>query len=283
MKKYTRIQSFCFVCTIILCMSLQTLFAQKKGSEKVYNLAVYATGIQNDQKLSSSIQTVTQNRTITMLTSSGKYRLIERSGEFLQQIRSEQSMQQSGDVADGQIAELGAGFGAEKICVVSVTIIDNYLYIATRIVDVATKSSFESGDAETNNYTSLPFLTQTLEIAVNKMLGKRTPIKLFNNNNPTDVKMKSNANSLSDTHVDTRVVVSVNENEKSYAPSKVLAGLCDIFLSPLGIGHFIVGQVGRGVLDICFCWTGIPEIIGLCEGIVWICMPQDKWVAKFGY
>ena len=99
-------------------------------------------------------------------------------------------MQQSGDVADGQIAELGAGFGAEKICVVSVTIIDNYLYIATRIVDVATKSSFESGDAETNNYTSLPFLTQTLEIAVNKMLGKRT-IKLLNNNIPSDVQKKN--------------------------------------------------------------------------------------------
>lgn len=145
--------------------------AQTTSDDGRYNLAVYTTGTQNDHVLSASLQNVIQNRTITKLTGEGRFRLIERSGEFLKQIQSEQTMQQSGDVADGQIAEIGASYGAEKICVVSVTIVDKYLYIAARIVDVATKTSFESGDAEINNYNSIPLLTKTLETALNKMLA----------------------------------------------------------------------------------------------------------------
>lgn len=151
-----------------------TILAQTTGDNERYNLAVYATGTQNDQPLSASLQTVVQNKTITKLTGEGNYRLIERSNEFLIQINKEQKVQQSGDVADNQIAEIGAGYGAEKICVVSITIIDQYLYIATRIVDVTTKTSFESGDAEVTDYTSVPVLTQALEQALNKMLTGKT-------------------------------------------------------------------------------------------------------------
>ena len=149
------------------------LSAQNPYGEKRLNLAVYATGLQDDNKpLSSALQTIIQNKAITKLTGNGKYQLIERSNEFLKQIQSEQNMQHSGDVADEQIAEIGAGYGAEKICVVSVTIINQYLYIATRIVDVATKTSYESGDAECEKYASkIPELTKTLEQSLDKMLG----------------------------------------------------------------------------------------------------------------
>lgn len=147
------------------------LAAQTPGNSERYNLAIYATGTQNDQPLSNSLLNIVQSKTMTKLTTEGKYRLIERSDDFLKQIKNEQNMQQSGDVADGQIAEIGAGYGAQKICVVSVTIIDKYLYIATRIVDVATKTSFESGDAEITNYKSIPVLTKTLEISLDKMLA----------------------------------------------------------------------------------------------------------------
>lgn len=169
-----RILSFSvFVLLIIYVLTgWNSLSAQNTGDNDRYNLAVYATGLQNDQPISSSLLTVVQNKTITKLTGEGNYRLIERSNEFLRQIQNEQVMQQSGEVADGQIAEIGAGYGAQKICVVSVTIIDKYLYIATRIVDVATKTSYESGDAEVTNYTSIPDLTKALEDALNRMVSK---------------------------------------------------------------------------------------------------------------
>ena len=184
--------------TIILLVAIvifsiggkNVVFAQSADDGKRYNLAVYTTGTQNDQTLSISLQNVIQNRTITKLTGEGRFRLIERSGEFLKQIQSEQTMQQSGDVADGQIAEIGAGYGAEKICVVSVSIINQYLYIATRIVDVATKTSFESGDAEINNYNSIPLLTKTLETALNKMLAMTARTILTNTSHIQDSQKK---------------------------------------------------------------------------------------------
>ena len=160
-----------FLLVVLTFFTTGAMFAQSADDGNRLNLAVYTTGTQNDHVLSASLQNVIQNRTITKLTGEGRFRLIERSGEFLKQIQSEQTMQQSGDVADGQIAEIGASYGAEKICVVSVTIVDKYLYIAARIVDVATKTSFESGDAEINNYNSIPLLTKTLETALNKMLA----------------------------------------------------------------------------------------------------------------
>lgn len=74
----------------------------------------------------------------------------------------------------------------------------------------------------------------------------------------------------------------VYENIQGCAPSQVAAGLCSIFLGGLGVGNFIVGRVGRGVLDILFCWTGIPEIIGIVRGINWLVMTPERWESKFG-
>lgn len=157
----------------LLIICLNSILAQDTNSVEKYNLAVYATGSQNDQPLSISLQMIVQNRTITKLTSEGDYRLIERSSEFLQQIQKEQTIQLSGDVADGQIAEIGAGFGAQKICVVSTTILDNYLYVAARIVDVATRTSYESADMEISDYSSPTDLTKTLEKVLDKLNGKK--------------------------------------------------------------------------------------------------------------
>lgn len=64
--------------------------AQTTSDDGRYNLAVYATGTQNDQSLPASLQTIIQNRTDTKLTEDGNYRLIERSGEFVRQIQKEQ-------------------------------------------------------------------------------------------------------------------------------------------------------------------------------------------------
>lgn len=167
-----------FLCLFAgLMLAATGLSAQNPSSAKRFNLAVYATGTQDDNALTPSLLTIIQNRAITKLTSGGsKYQLIERSNDFLKQIQSEQKMQSSGEVADGQIAEIGAGYGAEKICVVSVTIVEQYLYIATRIVDVATKTSFESGDAVCENYNSkIPELMKTLENSLDKMLGDAVP------------------------------------------------------------------------------------------------------------
>ena len=67
-------------------------------------------------------------------------------------------------------------------------------------------------------------------------------------------------------------------------PNQIAAGVLSILLGDIGVGHFYTGQTLRGVLDILFCWTGVPAIIGLGEGIIWLCDSEEEWserVAKW--
>ncbi|GMO58630.1 MAG: hypothetical protein Ta2A_04260 [Treponemataceae bacterium] len=57
---------------------------------------------------------------------------------------------------------------------------------------------------------------------------------------------------------------------------KLPYALCGIFLGSLGVNSFIAGNVGTGIVKILFCWTGIPAIIGLIQGIVALCRPEAR-------
>ncbi len=38
-----------------------------------------------------------------------------------------------------------------------------------------------------------------------------------------------------------------------------------LFLGGFGVHHFYLRRTGLGILYLCFCWTGIPAIIGFVE------------------
>ena len=63
-------------------------------------------------------------------------------------------------------------------------------------------------------------------------------------------------------------------------PDQTTAAILNILLGDFGVGHFYTGQTLRGVLDIIFCWTGIPAIIGIVEGIIWLCDDDASWAAR---
>ncbi|MCW2949628.1 MAG: hypothetical protein JWN41_641 [Thermoleophilia bacterium] len=50
--------------------------------------------------------------------------------------------------------------------------------------------------------------------------------------------------------------------------SKTTYGLFAILLGGIGVHHFYAGKVGLGILYLLFCWTGIPMLVGIIEGIV---------------
>ena len=52
--------------------------------------------------------------------------------------------------------------------------------------------------------------------------------------------------------------------------SKMAAGILAILLGDLGVHKFYMGNIGMGILYLVFCWTGVPAIIGLIEGIVYL-------------
>ena len=62
--------------------------------------------------------------------------------------------------------------------------------------------------------------------------------------------------------------------------SKIVAGILGILLGGLGIHKFYLGKVGMGILYILFCWTYIPEIIGLIEGIIYLCSSDHNFQVK---
>lgn len=62
---------------------------------------------------------------------------------------------------------------------------------------------------------------------------------------------------------------------------RTTAGILSILLGGIGIGHFYVGQILRGILDILFCWTYIPSLIGLIEGIIWLTDSDEEFNNKF--
>ena len=62
--------------------------------------------------------------------------------------------------------------------------------------------------------------------------------------------------------------------------SKVAAGILAIFLGGIGVHKFYLGNVGMGILYLCFCWTGIPAVIGFIEGIIYLCSNDENFQLK---
>lgn len=64
--------------------------------------------------------------------------------------------------------------------------------------------------------------------------------------------------------------------------SRVTAGILAILFGDFGIHKFYLGKVGQGILYLIFCWTGIPAIIGLVEGILYLLMKDEEFAQKYG-
>ncbi len=63
--------------------------------------------------------------------------------------------------------------------------------------------------------------------------------------------------------------------------NKVVAALLAILLGGIGIHKFYLGQNGKGILYIIFCWTYIPALIALIEGIMMLCSNDENFQIKY--
>jgi len=64
--------------------------------------------------------------------------------------------------------------------------------------------------------------------------------------------------------------------------NKVTAALLAIFLGGIGAHKFYLQEIGMGVLYLLFSWTGIPLIVGVIEGLMYLGMSDENWAAKYG-
>jgi TM2 domain-containing membrane protein YozV len=73
----------------------------------------------------------------------------------------------------------------------------------------------------------------------------------------------------------------------SRASNKIAAGVCGILLGSLGVHKFILGYTGAGLIMLlvsvlsCFILAPVMHIIGLIEGIVYLCKSDDDFVRTY--
>jgi len=63
---------------------------------------------------------------------------------------------------------------------------------------------------------------------------------------------------------------------------RVAAAIFAIIFGSLGVHRFYLGQIGWGILYVLFCWTLIPAVAGLIEGILYLTMSEEDFEAKYG-
>lgn len=64
--------------------------------------------------------------------------------------------------------------------------------------------------------------------------------------------------------------------------SKLAAGLLAIFLGDFGAHKFYLGKPGTGLIYLLFFWTGIPAVIGIIEGILYLLSSEEDFQRKHG-
>lgn len=62
---------------------------------------------------------------------------------------------------------------------------------------------------------------------------------------------------------------------------KITAGILALLVGGLGVHHFYLRHIGRGILYLIFFWTFIPAIVGLIEGIIYLTMSDDEFRIKY--
>jgi len=63
--------------------------------------------------------------------------------------------------------------------------------------------------------------------------------------------------------------------------SKVTAGVLAILLGCIGAHKFYLGKIGMGILYFLLCWTFIPALIALIEGITYLTMSETDFAVKY--
>lgn len=63
--------------------------------------------------------------------------------------------------------------------------------------------------------------------------------------------------------------------------SKGIAGVLALILGGLGAHKFYLDKPGQGLLYLLFCWTLIPVLLGVVEGIVYLASSDESFHAKY--
>lgn len=63
--------------------------------------------------------------------------------------------------------------------------------------------------------------------------------------------------------------------------NKIAAALLAFFLGGIGVHRFYLGQTGKGILYLVFCWTFIPYIISIVDFVLFLTMSDEDFDYKY--
>ena len=72
------------------------------------------------------------------------------------------------------------------------------------------------------------------------------------------------------------------EHSASSKKNRMTAALFALLIGGTGAHHFYLGNTLQGVMYLLFCWTFIPAIVALIEGIIFLCMSDASFYQKYG-
>ena len=70
---------------------------------------------------------------------------------------------------------------------------------------------------------------------------------------------------------------------RSDGKDRVMAAVLAFFLGGIGAHRFYLGQVAAGILYLVFCWTMIPALIALIEGITYLSMSDESFDRQYNF
>lgn len=62
---------------------------------------------------------------------------------------------------------------------------------------------------------------------------------------------------------------------------KTTAGILALLLGALGVHRFYLSQPGYGILYLLFCWTFVPVVVSIIDGIIFLTMDVDAFNKKY--
>nr|MDO8109320.1 NINE protein [Candidatus Sigynarchaeota archaeon] len=76
--------------------------------------------------------------------------------------------------------------------------------------------------------------------------------------------------------------VPSSTTQRSQRPvNRISAGVLALLLGTIGAQKFYMGKRGAGIACIIFCWTLVPTIIGICEGVLFLTATDEEFRERY--
>lgn len=113
---------------LLITYCLVTLFAVAQTKVAVY--------VNSASEVDEAVKQIIGSELVTALSANQQYTAVDRSTDFLNALKQEQSEQVSGNLDDSQVQQLGQKFGVHQVCIANITPYQSKFYIQAKMVDV---------------------------------------------------------------------------------------------------------------------------------------------------